>query len=74
MSVVGRGAGKESAKKEREPLGNVEMTWRMSGALVEGHVDLQALAQRCSSEQRRWSSEHVLAVEARACPSRRVRI
>lgn len=68
------GAAKQSAKKEREPLGNVVMMCWTRGALVDGHVELQALAQRCSLEESAWSWEHVLAMEARAGPSRRVRM
>lgn len=46
------GLVKESEKKERVPLGNDEMSWRMPGVLVEGHVELLMSVQRVSSEAR----------------------
>ena len=70
-----REAVKESEKKEREPLGNVEMTWRTRVVLVDGHVAWQARDQRWSPEEESaWSSEHVAAAEAREAPSRRARM
>lgn len=41
-------SGNESEKKDREPLGNVEMTWRRRGVFVDGHVELQMFVQRFS--------------------------
>lgn len=38
-------SGKESEKKERGPFGNVDMTWRIRGVLVDGHVELQMFVQ-----------------------------
>nr|KYP73884.1 hypothetical protein KK1_006543 [Cajanus cajan] len=73
-SFAGFGEGNVSAKKERAPLGNVEMTWRTRGESVEGHLAWQAWAQRCGCEDRPRSWEHVLAAAARAGPSRRVRM
>lgn len=67
-------AGNESEKKEREARGKVEMTWRTRGVSVDGHVERQVLAQRCSSAERALSWAHVLATEASAGPSRHVRM
>lgn len=72
--VVGCTVVKESEKKEREALGKVEMTWRMRGEFVEGHVEPQIFAHRVSLPERAWNSDDVVATEASEGPSRRVRM
>lgn len=41
-------SGKESEKKEWGPFGNVDMTWRIRGVLVDGHMELQIFVQSAS--------------------------
>lgn len=65
--------GKDSEKKEREPLGKREMISRIRGVLVEGQVEWHMLVHKSRWDASEFSSVEVHAAENKERPSSRVR-
>lgn len=65
--------GKDSEKRERQPLGKREIISRIRGVLVEGQMEWHMLVHKSCWDASEFSSVEVHAVETKERPSSRFR-
>jgi hypothetical protein len=66
--------GKDSEKRERQPLGKREIISRIRGVLVEGQMEWHMLVHKSCWDASEFSSVEVHAVETKERPSSRFRM
>lgn len=66
--------GKDSEKRERQPLGKREIISRIRGVLVEGQMEWHMLVHKSCWDASEFSSVEVNAVETKERPSSRFRM